>query len=198
MFNLELPLDFVDLDEDVVYKKEFVNFTPFMPGDFRGESWAVKEVKDYTCIEKNNNTIECVLKANLVFTRPNLTTALVGRLRWTLRALLVAYVDNPSKFSDVDEGFKLRVRIDDNVLEMSLIDFIFGTLDAYKIVGNGKRVSRIAWGSPYKITVQYHNEPKIWPLALKCASLQLFHNQLSERYKGEGQTKKEQSKGKDI
>ena len=143
MFNLELPLDFVDLDEDVVYKKKFVNFTPFMPGDFKTSSWEV-EVNN---IDKRGGTV----KVNIFPTKPHLTPSLIGRLRWALRALLANYVRNPQTFGDVERAFKIN--------NMSLIDFIFG------------RIGEPSWGALYKVVVRYEPEPVPWALGLCCAYL---------------------------
>ena len=142
MFNLELPLDFVDLGEDVVYKKEFVNFTPFMPGDFETHSWKILNIK----VEDG------FVRGELTPSRPNLAPSLVGRLRWALRALLANYVKDPKTFKDVEKAFKTKEGL-------SLIDLAFG------------RVGETSWAALYKVMVKYEPEPSPWAIGLCCAYL---------------------------
>ncbi len=132
----------VDSDENVVYKKKLVNFTPFMPGDFRGESWEVLDIK----VENKS------VKGKLIPSRPNLAPSLVGRLRWALRALLANYVKDPKTFKDVEKTFKTKEGL-------SLIDLAFG------------RVGETSWAALYKVMVKYEPEPTPWALGLCCAYL---------------------------
>ena len=131
----------INLD-DVIYEQRFVNFTPFMPGDFETKSWDVLNVK----VENG------YVRAELSPSRPHLAPSLIGRLRWALRALLANYVKDPKTFKDVEKAFTTKNGL-------SLIDFTFG------------RVGDPSWAALYKVLVKYDPEPSPWPLGLCCAYL---------------------------
>lgn len=122
------------------FEHDLVNYTPYAAGDY--------DSKAFRCI--NNKCFP---------TRAHLAQQLRGRMRWLARVTLAGLPGCSQPYLTYDrverDCFKVRIRSSENngsVLEMGLIEFMFGTLNAREYTSSKRR--RVSFSSPFKLNVE--------------------------------------------
>jgi len=133
---------------DKFYEGEWVNLTPFMPGDYKGRTWRYDPGQ------------------RLIFSEPNLAQAIKARMRYVSLLALASFVKDPRSYPDVLQKtfkfFKVKIKKGKSTIEEHLFNVLFGNTKVASIfdVGVELRGTPKPWNvnvdSQAKMVDRYH------------------------------------------
>ncbi len=118
--TLKKQLGKLDVESNAFYTGEWVNLTPFMPGDYKGRTWRY--------VSENG-------QKKKVYSEPTLAQAIKSRMRYVSLLALASFVERPRSYSDVIRKTLKYFQVADvnknNVNErLHLFNVLFGTTDS--------------------------------------------------------------------